>query len=539
MMAAPLQRKAILQAVQRAQSTRPAPSLSSLRPSSRFSSTATDPTPKNAKRHPQSFVDPSIELHPGELSDLPPNFHQHLKQGPLPESMARHSRHARDGRDAYWRPPFKSRAEIISAEDFANMPRVTFSEEFESLQDGMITLGWLGDAQASQMYQFYVDLMTAFVARSKDGNKKVQDKQWGVLSAHTSHEYVVRVVAQKYNVTTSRAAGVIQLKHNEEQLKKDPNYKVDHKLQAHVDNKIRQNISEVYRSYGEKDPLEFVEDPIASTGMLGHGDMGSPGVEKVSDLIDVDALVERTKRQEKQDAIRRMRTHMYVEDVDDRTVNVKLDKEARRYLKSSKKLSKLYSSDEASANDDGDADGTPSDDAESDKPRTRVPTVPEYATPYPENNMGYKAQAKTRRPRWKYAAQIINTRALENPPNSDHRGKKAAARIKARRHGRVVEGNTLIEHDGEVRVATRAELEQTSWKSVRNESEFMFKGVKQAWLRRQLEGEVGGWGFQEEVNAPEPVEETPDDGGGEEESSSEEASDDGASEETTDDEKKE
>jgi hypothetical protein len=40
---------------------------------------------------------------------------------------------------------------------------------------------------------------------------------------------------------------------------------------------------------------------------------------------------------------------------------------------------------------------------------------------------------------------------------------------------------------------------------VRNESEFMFKGVKAAWMRRQLEQEVGGWGRQEEVYyEPEP-----------------------------------
>jgi len=50
-----------------------------------------------------------------------------------------------------------------------------------------------------------------------------------------------------------------------------------------------------------------------------------------------------------------------------------------------------------------------------------------------------------------------------------------------------------------LRVANMSELEQTSWKHVRNESEFMFKGVKDAWLRRQLEGEVDGWGMQEEV----------------------------------------
>lgn len=59
--------------------------------------------------------------------------------------------------------------------------------------------------------------------------------------------------------------------------------------------------------------------------------------------------------------------------------------------------------------------------------------------------------------------------------------------------------NTIIEQDGKLRVASVAELEQTSWKHVRNESEFMFKGVKEAWLKRQLEGEVDGWGMQEEV----------------------------------------
>jgi hypothetical protein len=275
-------------------------------------------TQPNKPHKSQPFVDPTINLHPGELSDLPPNFHQHGSPGPLPN--APYSRHANDGRDAYWRPPWKNRAEIISAEDIANMPRVTFSEEFESMADGMIVLSWLGDAQASQMYQLYVDLMTAFV-KKQEGNT-VKEKEWGVLSAHTSHEYAVRVVAQKYNVSTSRAGGVIQLKHNEEQLKRDPEFEVDHKLQAHVDQKIRAKISEVYRSYGEVDPLEFVEDPIASTGLLGHEDMNGRAVERVSDLMDVDALVERKKREEKQNAIRKIQTHRYVEDVDLRYVRL-------------------------------------------------------------------------------------------------------------------------------------------------------------------------------------------------------------------------
>ena len=129
--------------------------------------------------------------------------------------------------------------------------------------------------------------------------------------------------------------------------------------------------------------------------------------------------------------------------------------------------------------------------------------IPKGATPYPENNRGHKEVAQTRRPRWKYVAQIVNTRMLENPAGSPRRGKGVAALAKGRRHGRVVDGNTLVEQDGMLRVANVAELEQTSWKHVRNESEIMFRGVKQAWLKRQLEGEVGGWGVQAEENRAE------------------------------------
>ena len=381
------------------------------------------------------------------------------------------------------------------------MPRVTFSEEFESLADGMITLGWTTDATASQMYKFYVDLMTSKLGKQKESEVTKSDaaatdadtdtdnpldQEWKILSAHTSHEYVIRIIAQKYQVSTSRAAGIIQLKHNEEQLKKDPTFVVDHKLQAHVDNTVRQQISEVYRSYGEVDPLEFVEDPIASTGILGHEDTGSQSVVAASDLVDVDSLMAKKRREEKRDAVKKMRSHRFIEDIDENSMRVRLDKEARRYLKSSEEWSRLYSDDAA-------INGVTSLKSTG---RTRIP-IPQYATPYPENNAGYKSEPNTRRPRWKYAAQIIDTRTFAPSKNG---GRKASNRLKASRHGRVVEGNTLIEQDGHVRVASRAELEQTSWKHVRNESEFMFRGVKSAWMRRQLEGEVGGWGFQDEVN---------------------------------------
>eukprot|EP00574_Skeletonema_japonicum_P006251 CAMPEP_0201725288 /NCGR_PEP_ID=MMETSP0593-20130828/8729_1 /ASSEMBLY_ACC=CAM_ASM_000672 /TAXON_ID=267983 /ORGANISM="Skeletonema japonicum, Strain CCMP2506" /LENGTH=513 /DNA_ID=CAMNT_0048216641 /DNA_START=31 /DNA_END=1572 /DNA_ORIENTATION=- len=452
----------------------------------------TDDSERAIKKHPQSFVTDEVPLEDGELSDLPPFFHQNLRRGPSPPSHSKHSRHENDGRDSYWRPPWKSRADIISAEDFANRPRVTFSEHFASLHDAMATLTWMTQNEKDGIYQMYCDLMTVMAEKGEDPKKD----SWGVLTTNTSHEYIVRVIAQHYNITTSRAAGVIQLQHNEEQLKKDPNFKIRHDLQAFVDGRVRDSHREVYQSYGEKDPMAFAEDPVASAGFLAREDVGSAAVVGASDLVDIDALVKKVKRMERDEASMRIKNHIYVEDVDDRTRKVKVDKEAKRLEKSKKALAGLYDLTKASG------DGGEEKDTATIK--TKVPPIPEGALPYPDNNVGYQETPKTRRPRWKFAAQIINTHTLENPPGSSQHGKRVAKRTKARRHGRIVDGNTLIEKDGEVRVATVAELEQTSWKHVRNESEFMFKGVKAAWMRRQLEQEVGGWGRQEEIyNEPE------------------------------------
>jgi len=791
-----------------------------LTPSCRFSTnpgldskpSSSDDDPSRPRRHPQSFVSPDeIELGLGELeTELPPGYHQELHRR---DRGPKKPRQDGDGKDSYWRPPWKSpRAEIVSAADFANRPRVTFSESFESLHDAMAVLSWMSQDDKDGMYDLYLKLMTNIAAGQEKRGKSPRGESWGVLSAHTSHEYVVRAVAQEYNVTTSRAAGVIQLQHNEEQLKKDPDFVVNHKLQAEVDAKVRERIREVYRSYGEKDPLEFVEDPVASTGTIAHMDFGSPEFVQASELTDVDALAKKVRMQEIADAKVRIANHIYVEDVDDRTRKVKVDQEVTRLLKMQKEMGSVYDDDgggdvqvgdddeedleatQASEEEEGDekeiegsanyfeeamrarspqkrwkakressvfvrnipydaasrdlkehmgvagdvvsaeifttpskvrhmgrgivtfstpeaakkaieklndtdlkgrtisvekATGSDDDFEEEAKvtrapslkkwdgkrensvfignipsealfqdlkdhmspvgdvvrvnvgtarngwalgwgfvefstleatkeaieklngtdfkghsirvkelnkgkhkkekeaaeapagnkeeeaevpaghkgeeaeateppktwgrrlwasrgkhksapppkranepakqPRTKVPkslTVPVGASPYPENGRGHKEDPGTRRPRWKYTAQVVNTHMMENPPGSKRHGKRVAALAKGRRHGRVIDGNTIIEEGGELRVASVAELEKTSWKHVRNESEFMFKGVKEAWLKRQLEGEVGGWGRQEEVNKPKPevVEGKADD-------DAEEAGEDGSAEE--------
>jgi hypothetical protein len=70
-------------------------------------------------------------------------------------------RHDNDGRDSYWRPPWKNpRAEIVTAEDFANRPRVNFSESFLTMQDGMVVLSWMPQEDKDGMYGLYLDMMT-------------------------------------------------------------------------------------------------------------------------------------------------------------------------------------------------------------------------------------------------------------------------------------------------------------------------------------------------------------------------------------------
>ena len=369
----------------------------------------------------------------------------------------------------------------------------------QTMHDAMAVETWMSQAEKEGIYTLYVEMMTAIAQQQQqqkqqqrktdDDDDDVKDKSWQVLSAHTSHEYVVRVVAQKFNITTSRAAGIIQLQHNEEQLKKDPDFNVNHALQELMDAKMREHIRETYQAYGETDPLSFTEEPLASSSYVVRERAGSDKLVTASELTDVDALAKATRMRELKEAEVRIKNHIYIEDVDPRSRKVKLDHEAKRLMKAKKEL--LQNNNKPSPNNNN-------NDEKQQQPEKKL-KIPKGASPFPENNRGYNETPETRRPRWKFAAQIINTHTLENPPNSSRRGKKVAARAKARRHGRIVDGNTIIEEDGTLRCASVAELEQTSWKSIRNESEFMFKGVKDAWMRRQLEGEVGGWGMQEEV----------------------------------------
>jgi hypothetical protein len=83
-----------------------------------------------------------------------------------------------------YKPKYKSSSKIMSADDYANRPTVGLSGEFETMQDAMVVLSYLNDATQKEIYSLYLSMMLS------------TEKEHG----RTSHEYVMRVIAQKYNI---------------------------------------------------------------------------------------------------------------------------------------------------------------------------------------------------------------------------------------------------------------------------------------------------------------------------------------------------
>lgn len=336
--------------------------------------------------------------------------------------------------DPLFKPPFKSRAKILSAEDYAERPRVGFEQEFDSLRDAMVTLTWLDSKATDKIYGAYLELM------SKSSGKS------------TSHEYVMRVLAQRFNITITRVGAIVQLAHNEDQARKEGK-KLYHDAQDYVDQKVRQHITQAYSEYGEIDPEDFVEDPMGVTGMM-NPDTRCGEVFQVDDLVDVESLTREAVVREQKEARLKIDNHLYIVDEDEATRTTKLNKETVLMMETQKAL------------------------RQNEEVERREEFKPSPGDEQP------------RRERWKYAAVAINTRE-EKKNRKKWWLKKDLAE------------NIVVEEDGEVRPATVAEVKSTCWKPKRNINEFTYAGVKAAWLERTLRGESGGWGRQEAP--PEPV----------------------------------
>jgi len=335
--------------------------------------------------------------------------------------------------DPLFKPPFKSRAKIMSAEDYAERPRVGFEEEFDSLRDAMVTLTWLDGNDCDKIYGAYIELMS---------------KQ----SSVTSHEYVMRVLAQKFKLTAQRVAAICELAHREDQQRK-AGKKIYYDAQDYVDKRAREHIEKAYSEYGETAPEQFVEDPMGVTGIVDL-EATSGSTVAVEDMLDVDSLMKAVLIREQADARLKIDGHIYREDVDEKLHNVKLSKETQKLMETKKSY---HATDDLSER------------------RGELKPMPGDEQP--------------RRSRWKYAAHTVNTRDAKKNKKSIWRKNREIAK------------DILVEQDGDLRVATVSEVKATSWKPVRNFQEFTYTSLKAAWLERTLRGETGGWGRQE---APEP-----------------------------------
>ena len=95
-------------------------------------------------------------------------------------------------------------------------------------------------------------------------------------------------------------------------------------------------------SYSEKDPLQLDKDLLASTGWIGREDTGLDILVTASELADVGTLLSTRRMRELDEARVCIANHVCVEDVDDRTRRVPVDREVRRLMKMGKELRSLY-----------------------------------------------------------------------------------------------------------------------------------------------------------------------------------------------------
>ena len=339
-----------------------------------------------------------------------------------------------DNKDPIHRPAWRNSAEIIHPDDWAMRSRVAMGNgELESIHDSMATLGWLNAKQQDVIYQSYLDMTQRMTASTN-----------GV----TSHEYIFRVLAQKFNLSSTRISAICVLKHNEEQMKaRGEIIYTDH--QDFVDEKIAGYIQAAYSAYNEVNPHRFVEPSIGNPSPEAFDASYFP----TDDLLDVDGILEEVNIRDREKARLAIDTHIYKEDVDEDTIPVHVAPIVQKLLK---QHAKSLSYDHAQR--PGDLK--------------------------PEPGSG----AEPRRPRYKYACHFEDVAKKE----------KGARKYKGRkRQDPKVTDHTIVELDGQLRVATLKEAKGCAWKPKYDGKTALYQTLHDAWLDRQSTGSMKVWGRQE------------------------------------------
>jgi len=328
----------------------------------------------------------------------------------------------------------------------------------------MIALSWLDSKTCKQIYSTYVDMM---VRHQTDH------------PGRTSHEYVCRVLAQRFQITTWRAAGVVQLQHAEEQMRRNHPELLCEDQAQYAEETILKNIADAYKSERSQPPNKghggqhqpFVEDPVGLHG-LGEPDETSRGWLPTDDIYDLEAKLHKANVRDDELARVMIDEHVYDEDLDEATLPVRTDGVAKRLIKAQKEQQQQQ--------------------LQLQLQQQQNHETKDAGISYPETN----AQG-VKRSRWKYVAKVVNTRAMrkKNAKKKNHSASSSS-------YTNNNPTNTLVEHDGTLRVATVEEAKKVAWKPTRTRgNSYIYEGAQRAWLERTLHGKTEVWGKAPKTSA--------------------------------------
>jgi hypothetical protein len=253
-------------------------------------------------------------------------------------------------------------------------------------------------------------------------------------------------------------AAAVALQHNEQQMyHHHPETPMLFEDAKWIEDQIKNEIRDAYATYNLPVPTEaFVEDPACVNDEYKEN---STYVE-APDIFDVDKMAADSIMREEKRARVIIDGHRYIEDADADQIPIECDRDCKKLLAQKELIQKRMQEDRK--------DGV-------EKQREKKAAVaPKWRT---TNAKGES------RPRWKYVAQIVNTRELKKKNSKSLSYENNSPR------------NTLVECDGELRLGTWADVMTVAWKPVRHEQEFIYQYAKRGWLDRIHRNDTKAWGW--------------------------------------------
>ena len=345
-------------------------------------------------------------------------------------------------KDPLYRPNFFGNAKILAAEDFHARPKVGTSDSFANFTEAMSTPCWMTRRQMENMYQMYTEI----ILHSASAHNGV-----------TSHEYAVRAVAHRFHVIEERAAAVLQLMHNEQQIIREGGQLWEDFADLMEYGLLRELI-QAYQTNGQRPPDSFIEDPMG----YSPGSVPSAPWKPVEDVVSIEKIWPDQLQKEDMKAQVYLDGYVYEVDKEHHEIDVPLDDDCNELMRRAKQLAKKQV-------------GTP--------------------------------KSSTHKHR-KFCAQIVNTRKLREKNAKDTSYSKFKHKLTASYTNNSPRNTLVVTNDPEesIRGANLEEVEGLAWKPIRNTKAFIYRPLQKAWLKRFREGDTEAWGKVTQKKAVTPEE---------------------------------